>query len=34
VHTWRVGPALRMLRFLGPRELAVADACTMTSLRF
>jgi hypothetical protein len=32
--TYRVGPALRGITFLGPREFAVADACTMTHVVF
>jgi hypothetical protein len=34
VATYRVGPALRGVTFLGPREFAIADACTMTSIAF
>jgi hypothetical protein len=32
--TYRVGPALRGITFLGPREFAVADACTMSDFVF
>jgi hypothetical protein len=34
IATYRVGPALRGVTFLGPREFAVADACTMTYFNF
>ena len=34
VETYRVGPALRDVTFLGPRELAVVDACTMSVMTF
>jgi hypothetical protein len=34
IATYRVGPALRGITFLGPRELAVVDACTMTDIVF
>ena len=34
LRTFRIGPAIRGAAFIGPRELAVADACTITLLRF
>jgi len=34
VATYHVGPVLREILFLGPRELAVTDACTLTTFRF
>jgi hypothetical protein len=34
IASYRVGPGLRGLTFLGPREFAVADACTMTQIVF
>lgn len=34
IRTFRVGPGLRGGDFVGPRAFAVADACTMTVLRF
>lgn len=34
VRTFRRGPALRGAEFLGPRELAVADACSVSVLHF
>jgi hypothetical protein len=32
--TFRLGPAVRGAAFVGPREFAVADACTVSLLRF
>lgn len=34
LHTFRRGPGLRGADFIGPRALAVADACTISVLRF
>jgi hypothetical protein len=34
VDTFELGPAIRGAAFIGPRELAVADACTLSVLRF
>ncbi len=34
IETFAVGPTIRGVAFIGPRELAVADACTVTVLRF
>jgi hypothetical protein len=34
VKTFELGPAIRGAAFIGPRELAVADACTVSVLRF
>ncbi|MGH9420572.1 MAG: hypothetical protein ACRD3J_11395, partial [Thermoanaerobaculia bacterium] len=34
VATYRAGPALRGTTFLGPREFAIADACTMSDFVF
>ncbi len=34
VKTYRVGPALGDVLFLGPREFAIADACTMSDFLF
>lgn len=34
VETFELGPAIRGAAFIGPRELAVADACTVSVLRF
>jgi len=34
VATYHAGPALREITFLGPREFAVTDACTVTTFRF
>jgi hypothetical protein len=34
VKTFELGPAIRGAAFIGPRQLAVADACTVSVLRF
>jgi hypothetical protein len=34
VRTFRIGPSIRGAAFIGPRDLAVADACTITVLGF
>ena len=34
VETFELGPAIRGAAFIGPRALAVADACTVSVLRF
>jgi hypothetical protein len=34
IATYRAGPTMREITFLGPREVAIADACTMTTFRF
>ena len=34
VRQFQLGPALRGAAFIGPREVAVADACTVSVLRF
>lgn len=34
IREFGLGPALRGLTFIGPREVAVADACTVSVLRF
>ena len=34
IATYRAGPALRGTTFLGPREFAIADACTMSDFVF
>ena len=34
IKTFHLGPTIRGAAFIGPRELAVADACTVSVLRF
>jgi len=34
VRSFRLGPSIRGAAFIGERALAVADACTLTVLRF
>jgi hypothetical protein len=34
VRTFQLGPTIRAATFTGPREIAVADACTVTQLSF